>query len=556
MRFDPLEVSETHIVYACLGGFVVLFSLSARLAKEKLFVGEVVFATLFGIILGPSGANVFRPRDWGSISENVTNQITLEVTRIVLALGVFAVGVELPKSYLAQHWKSLTYLVVPVMFFGWISSAGLLVAIFPKITYLSALVVSACLTPTDPILAAAIVGGHYADQNVPTHVRRLLAAESASNDGLAYPFLFFSLYLSLDKTTGEAVKEFVTTAVLYSVVLGVLVGIILGLILSRLMRLMQRRGFIGSESYVVQFVALVLFIEGVVTLMGSDDLLACFAAGMLTSPPNIYISNVKYQGSAISWDGYFNEQVKDDEVFAALVDTIMNCVVFVFIGAWIQFPDWTNPSVNITPVRLVAFFCSILLTRRIPAVMLLYPIVPDIHNWREALFCGWFGPMGVGGIFISTLALTYLPEAQKDNPQGQLQILATCIQPIVSSTILGSILVHGLSIPAFSLVRNVTLSRSTTMNTQTEWIGEMQHIERGAVTPRSETIAATPSRANSPEARNLPSRTVTVMQDDGFKGETSSTSLSHTRNVDGGPNPVAEKRSVAFVQTDDLAAST
>lgn len=95
---------------------------------------------------------------------------------------------------MARHWKSLTLLVVPVMLFGYISSAGarfasslitrvlevleltvisicsnhagILVAIFPQLTYQSALVISATLTPTDPILAAAIVGGHYADKNV------------------------------------------------------------------------------------------------------------------------------------------------------------------------------------------------------------------------------------------------------------------------------------------------------------------------------------------------------------------------------------------------------
>ncbi|KAF8309346.1 hypothetical protein DL93DRAFT_2063063 [Clavulina sp. PMI_390] len=545
MHFHPFEVSETHIVYACLGGFVVLFSLFARVAKEKLYVGEVVFATLFGIILGPSGANVFRPRDWGSTSDEVTNEITLEVTRIVLALGVFAVGVELPKSYLAQHWKSLTLLVVPVMFFGYISSAGLLVAIFPKLSYLSALVVSACLTPTDPILAAAIVGGHYADRNVPGHIRRLLAAESAANDGLAYPFLFLPLYLSLDKTTGEAIQDFFTTAILYSVVLGVLVGAIFGLISSRLMRLMQRKGFIGSESYVVQLVALVLFIEGVVTLMGSDDLLACFAAG-----------------SAVSWDGHFNEQVEDNEVFASLIDSIMNCVVFVFIGAWIRFPDWTNAAVNISPARLVAFFFSILLTRRIPALMLLYPTIPDIHNWKEALFCGWFGPMGVGAVFISTLALTYLPEPQKDDPQGQLQILATCIQPIVSCTILGSILIHGLSIPAFSLARTVTLSRSTTVNTpQPEWIGQIQHIEPGIIMPRSAAISTPPSRVDSPAASNLPSHIGTIVQDDrnSSTGEIASISAVPGQTQETGdvpPPPPAEKRSVAFVRADGLDGST
>jgi hypothetical protein len=45
------------------------------------------------IVQGPSGANIFRPRDWGSPSGEVTNEVTLEVTRIVIALGVFAIGV-------------------------------------------------------------------------------------------------------------------------------------------------------------------------------------------------------------------------------------------------------------------------------------------------------------------------------------------------------------------------------------------------------------------------------------------------------------------------------
>lgn len=89
----------------------------------------MVFATLFGIIIGPSGADIFTPRSWGSTSDEVTNEITLEVTRIVLALGVFAIGVELPKAYMWIHRKSLLLMVVPVMMWGWLISAGELVYI-------------------------------------------------------------------------------------------------------------------------------------------------------------------------------------------------------------------------------------------------------------------------------------------------------------------------------------------------------------------------------------------------------------------------------------------
>jgi sodium/hydrogen antiporter len=54
---------------------------------------------------------IFDPHSWeDSTSEN----ITLEFTRVVIAIGVFAVGVELPKKYIYRHWKSLFFLLVPV----------------------------------------------------------------------------------------------------------------------------------------------------------------------------------------------------------------------------------------------------------------------------------------------------------------------------------------------------------------------------------------------------------------------------------------------------------
>lgn len=42
------------------------------------------------------------------------DEITLELTRAIIALSVFAVGVELPRAYVWRHWKSLTMLLGPV----------------------------------------------------------------------------------------------------------------------------------------------------------------------------------------------------------------------------------------------------------------------------------------------------------------------------------------------------------------------------------------------------------------------------------------------------------
>lgn len=62
-----------------------------------MYIGEAPIATIVGIIIGPYALNLFNPGDWGGPSEAITDEITLEVTRVVIAIGVFAVGVELPK---------------------------------------------------------------------------------------------------------------------------------------------------------------------------------------------------------------------------------------------------------------------------------------------------------------------------------------------------------------------------------------------------------------------------------------------------------------------------
>ena len=93
------------------------------------------------------------------------------------------------------------------MAIGWIVCASLIYAMIPALGFVSSLVIAACLTPTDPILAAAVVGGKYAEKHVPEHLRHLLSAESGCNDGAAFPFLFIALYLILEADGRVAVEK-------------------------------------------------------------------------------------------------------------------------------------------------------------------------------------------------------------------------------------------------------------------------------------------------------------------------------------------------------------
>ena len=113
--------------------------------------------------------------------------------------------------------------------------------------------------------------------------------------------------------------------------------------------------------------------------------------------------------------------------------TIESCVV----GSLSE----TCDKLGITPWRLATLCIAILFVRWIPAVFMLHKWIPEIRNWKEALFVGHFGLMGVRAVFVSTLTLHKLP-SPRYLPEMQQDYLALMLQPIVTSVTLGSIIIH------------------------------------------------------------------------------------------------------------------
>ncbi|KAH9013415.1 hypothetical protein EDB85DRAFT_2296285 [Lactarius pseudohatsudake] len=178
-------------------------------------------------------------------------------------------------------------------------------------------------------------------------------------------------------------------------------------------------------------------------------------------------------GCAISWDGHFKEQTEHDS-FSSVLDLVLNCACFIYIGAWLPFDKFRISEIGVTPWRLVVLVLTILALRRIPSLLLLYKLIPEVRNVREALFCGHFGPMGVSAVFIATLAQSRL-KTPHDPPQTQEDHLAIALQPIVAFVVLGSILTHGLSIPFFSASqRTLTITRS--IAAQPDWLLRVRRL--------------------------------------------------------------------------------
>jgi NhaP-type Na+/H+ or K+/H+ antiporter len=147
---------------------------------------------------------------------------------------------------------------------------------------------------------------------------------------------------------------------------------------------LREKGLIDRQSYVAQYVSLALLVIGTGTMLGTDDLLAAFCCG-----------------AAFAWDGFFNRQT-EEAVFSSVIDLLFNVACFVYIGAWTPFNDFDDPVLTITVWRLIVISILILLLRRLPIMVALYKWIPDVKTFREAIFSGHFGPMGVGtSVFVN-----------------------------------------------------------------------------------------------------------------------------------------------------------
>ncbi|KAL1296570.1 hypothetical protein AAFC00_000068 [Neodothiora populina] len=474
MAWDHLAINRPHLVYIILGGFTSLFMLCSSVIKERLYIGEATVATICGIIFGPHAADLIDPGTWGN-----TDQITLEFARIVLVVQCFAVGVELPKAYMERHWRSVTFLLIPVMTFGWLITSLFIWALIPPLNWLDSLCVAACVTATDPVLASSVVGKGKFAKRVPKHLRDLLSAESGCNDGMAFPFVYLPLYIIRYRhEPHEVALEWICVTILYECVFGAVYGFLVGYIARRLIRLAHEKDIIDRESFLVFYFVLALFCAGSGSILGVDDLLVGFACGV-----------------GFSNDGWFTEKTEESHV-SNVIDLLINLAFFVYFGTIIPWPQFNSDILGLNAWRLVVLGILVVLFRRIPIMMVLKPVIPDIKTWREALFAGHFGPIGVGAIFVAILARAELetdsttPLAELPEPGFEHLNIIELIWPITTFLVIVSIVVHGSSIAVFTLgkrINTLTLTMSYTQANEEgpSWMDRLPRIQSRSKTSMS-----------------------------------------------------------------------
>ncbi len=187
-------MKDLHVAYAAVGSLaVVLAALSSRI--RSLPVSEPLLALVLGVLVGPA---VF---GWVAVPEGERSSLLLEVGRGLLAVSLIGVGLRFPARRLRAVLSPTVVLVTVGMLAMAALSAGL-AWLTLGVPLSLALLIGACVSPTDPVLASSVVTGAPAEKHLPARLRQLLSTESGTNDGLALPLVLVGIAVVVGGSVG------------------------------------------------------------------------------------------------------------------------------------------------------------------------------------------------------------------------------------------------------------------------------------------------------------------------------------------------------------------
>jgi sodium/hydrogen antiporter len=348
------------VALAAIAGLALALGL-ASVPLRDLPVTETLAALVLGVLLGPAAFGVL---DLGPHPEPALEA----AARIVLAISLMSVALRFSLARVRQHVSAIVLLLTAVL----VGMTG--ITAFTGLTLLGlplagAALLGAVLAPTDPVLASNILTGRRARDQLLLRTRVVLSIESGANDGLSFAFVLVAVAAVVGTSLSAAVG-LAAVQLAGSVVAGGGIGWAAG----RLVEYSEQHRDMEHSAFLTLTLALALFVLGLVDLAGGEGILAVFAAGLAY---NHEISRT--------------ERREEWEVQEA-VNRYLVLPVFTLLGVALPWAGWGDLG-----WRGVAFAAAVLLLRRFPLVLALRR--PLRIDWPEAVFMGWFGPIGVAALY-------------------------------------------------------------------------------------------------------------------------------------------------------------
>lgn len=261
-----------HILLAgCEIAIVVAYWLPRFFSKrEPAASGLLILGGLavFGLLPGvPSAFSPLeRPAIWEIASE------------LAVIIALFGTGLRLDQVNDLSKWTPtirLLCVAMPLCLLA-VALGGWLIGM----TLAGAVLLAAVLVPTDPVLAADVqVGPPLEGGEHP--VRYALTTEAGLNDGLAFPFVYFGIFLiAADGAPADWLLEWAGLFIVYKIAIGALGGAFAGWVLGKILFAFPKDNPLAGSSSGVIALAGVLVTYGATEMIEGYGFIAAFVMGI------------------------------------------------------------------------------------------------------------------------------------------------------------------------------------------------------------------------------------------------------------------------------------
>lgn len=381
-------------------GVSLALALSSQALQNRFVASEPLVALAAGVVAGPFVLDIARLEELSGDPNSLLEQIS----RVTLAIAIVTAALRVGWRWVRGHLRELALILFVGLPAMWASSY-LALELALGLSLLPMLLVAAIVTPTDPVLAQAVLTSEAAERNVPERLRRLISCESAANDGLALVLVMVPVLLI--EGTGAAFAGELLYVVFWEVLAALVAGAAAGLLLGWILRGIGDRWATEAGLLTVSVLLALVTLAGA-RLINMDGLFGVFGAG-------IGLSAMIGQ-----------ERQAQHADFSHAIARLFHLPLLVLLGAALPLAEWREIG---WPLLLGVVL--VLLFRRLPVLLLLAPLLRPVQGLPSAIFAGWFGPIGIAALFYATLAVERL---------GDHQAFV-----VVTAIVTGSVVAHGLS---------------------------------------------------------------------------------------------------------------
>lgn len=347
-------------------------------------------------------------------------EISLHLTELVVIISLMGAGIKIDRAFSIKRWGIPLKFVTLTMILC-ITCSALIGYYFLGLGLASAILLGACLAPTDPVLAADVQVAPP-NETIKSETRFSLTAEAGLNDGMAFPFVWLAIAVGL-MTTGvdSSIGHWFSFDVVYRISIGLISGYVLGRLIGFfIFKLSNKYELLETRDGLVAISA-TLIVYSLTELISGYGFIAVFICA---------ISLRHYEKG----NAYHTEL----HAFTDQIERMLVCVLLILFGGMLARGILAPLDWKMAGFVLIFMF----LIRPISGLITLSRTKISFH---EKLGISFFGIRGVGTVFYLSFAFSEFDFKYQD------EIWATS-----AFAILLSIIIHGFT--ATRVMRKLTNS--------------------------------------------------------------------------------------------------